>query len=81
MKSPRVHLGSKPHYRQTRVKKRQPQHQAEFSSGAVDPRAFSSILYGTGLQTLTSSPPGRFMDDRSKTESNLELVSTFHLFC
>lgn len=32
-------------------------------------------------ETLTSSPPGRFMDDRSRTESSLELVSTFHLFC
>ena len=30
---------------------------------------------------FTSSPPGKFTEERSKTESSLEKVSTFHLFC
>ena len=29
----------------------------------------------------TSTPPGRFIDERFNTESKRELVSTFHLFC
>ena len=30
---------------------------------------------------FTSSPPGKFTEESSKTESSLEKVSTFHLFC
>lgn len=30
---------------------------------------------------FTSSPPGKFTEESSKTESSLEKVSTFHLLC
>ena len=33
------------------------------------------------VDLFTSSPPGKFTEESSKTESSLENVSTFHLFC
>lgn len=33
------------------------------------------------LILFTSSPPGKLTEDKSKTESSLEFVSTFHRFC
>lgn len=33
------------------------------------------------FDNLTSSPPGRLTDDNKRTESSLELVSTFQRFC
>lgn len=48
--------------------------------GAEDPELPAAKCTGPAA-ALTSSPPGRFMDDRSKTESSREFVSTFHLFC
>lgn len=41
----------------------------------------SASISNTKIQHLTSSPPGRLTEDNRRTESSLELVSTFHLFC